>query len=84
MLNQNELKLVTNNPSQEEGDDFVSCEYGGDKLEVGFNINYLIEALDTLSTKKVNIGFNNSETGCLLTGEENSTSPQYIIMPMRV
>lgn len=84
LLGENEIKLVTNNPSQEEGDDLVSCEYSGDALEVGFNINYLIEVLDTLRTDKVGLSFKNSETGCLITGGENPSSPQYIIMPMRV
>ena len=84
ILNKNELKLAAHNPAQEEGEDLVSCEYTGDQFEVGFNVSYLVEVLETLTTEKININFNNSDTGCLITNNNNEGSPQYIIMPMRV
>ena len=80
-LKNNELKLAADQ-SQDQAEDYVSCDYSGDELVVGFNVSYLLEAIDAMDEDKILMKLNNSETGCLLTGETNT--PQYIIMPMRV
>ena len=82
-LNNDELKLAANNPSQEEGEDLIACDYTGPLVEIGFNVSYLVEALDALQTERVCIKLNNSDSGCLITSDKE-TSPQYVIMPMRV
>ena len=80
-LKNNELKLAADQ-SQDQAEDYVACDYQGDELVVGFNVSYLLEAIDAMDEDKVLIKLNDSETGCLMTGEKNT--PQYIIMPMRV
>lgn len=77
------LDLSTINSQQESGDESIECEYGGDDLEIGFNLSYLLETLDVIKTQYVAIYLGASDSGCLVTADGNDSS-KYIIMPMRV
>ena len=83
-LSKSETKLSTNNPSQEEGEDSISCSYSGDEMEIGFNLTYLIEVIDVISSDNVVLQLNNSDSGCLISSSNESALNKYIIMPMRV
>ena len=83
-LSSTETKLSTNNPSQEEGEDSISCTYNGENLDIGFNLTYLIEVIDVLSSENIVLQLNNSDSGCLISSKDNDALNKYIIMPMRV
>ena len=83
-LDSTSMKLTTNNPSQEEGEDSISCQYNGDNFDVGFNLTYLLEVIDVVKSDNLEIQLNNSDSGCLITSNTSATSSKYIIMPMRV
>jgi len=40
------LRVASNNAEQEEAVDELDIDYGGDSIEIGFNVTYLIDALD--------------------------------------
>ena len=77
------LNLSTINSQQESGDESIECVYGGDELEIGFNLSYLLETLDVISTQQIAIHLGGSDSGCLVTADGDESS-KYIIMPMRV
>ena len=79
-----ETKLSPNNPSQEEGEDSIACNYTGDAMDIGFNLTYLIEVIDVISSDNVVLQLNNSDSGCLISSNNASALNKYIIMPMRV
>jgi len=83
-LSKSETKLSTNNPSQEEGEDSITCNYTGDDMDIGFNLTYLIEVIDVISSDNVVLQLNNSDSGCLISSNNASALNKYIIMPMRV
>lgn len=83
-LSSSEIKLSTNNPSQEEGEDSISCDYNGDNMEIGFNLTYLIEVIDVISSDNIELQLNNSDSGCLISSQDKNALNKYIIMPMRV
>lgn len=83
-ISSSELKLSTTNPAQEEGEDFVPCSYSGEDIEVGFNLNYLLEVIDVVSTDNLILQLNNADSGCLLNNDSEKPLNKYIIMPMRV
>ena len=83
-LSKSEIIITTNNPSQEEGEDSVPCTYSGDNLEIGFNLTYLLEAIDVISTDKVDFQLNNADSGCMISSDTSEFNNKYIIMPMRV
>ena len=83
-LSSSEVRLSTNNPSQEEGEDSISCTYSGENLDIGFNLTYLLEVIDVISSENIVLQLNNSDSGCLISSQDNVALNKYIIMPMRV
>ena len=77
------LKIQANNPEQEEAQDEMEVEYQGDELEIGFNVNYLLDALAAVVGDEVEIGFIDNNSSCLIhaPGEDRS---RYVVMPMRL
>jgi len=83
LLSNGELKILANNPEQEEAEEIVSVEYEGDPLEIGFNVSYLIDVLSTLNSKRARITLSDPNSSALLEAEEGSDA-LYVVMPMRL
>jgi DNA polymerase-3 subunit beta len=83
LISNGELKILANNPEQEEAEEIVSVEYDGDPLEVGFNVSYLIDVLSTLKSGRVRITLSDPNSSALLEAEEGSDA-LYVVMPMRL
>lgn len=83
LLDEGQLTIMANNPEQEEAEDQVSVEYSGESLEVGFNVSYLQDVTNVLSTEKIKITLSDSNSSALLEEPENSDSA-YVVMPMRL
>jgi len=77
------LRVSTNNPEQEEAQEEVAVGYNGEALEIGFNVNYLIESLANLRSEDVILGLNDSNSSCLIHSPDTQT-PRYVVMPMRL
>lgn len=77
------LRLTAHNPEQEEAQEEVSTDYSGEGMEIGFNVNYMIEAASTLTTEQVDFGLNDPNSSCTLVSPD-TTYPLYVIMPMRL
>lgn len=82
-LSSGQLKVVANNPEQEEAEEVINVDYAGDSLEIGFNVSYLIDVLTTLSSEKVRITLSDPNSSALLEAEEGSDAV-YVVMPMRL
>lgn len=82
-LKPNLLTLQTHNPEQEEAEDQLEVVYPGDELEIGFNVNYLLDALSAIETDRVHIGLTDSNSSCLITAPDIATT-RYVVMPMRL
>ena len=48
-----ELVITANNPEQEEAEEVVDVQYGGESLEIGFNVAYLIDVLNAVNSDSV-------------------------------
>jgi len=77
------LRVAANNAEQEEAQDELDIDYGGDAIEIGFNVTYLIDALANMSQDMVTIELADSNSSALLTIPENATF-KYVVMPMRI
>jgi DNA polymerase III subunit beta len=77
------LKISAHNPEQEEAQEEIGLEYQGEMLEIGFNVNYLLEAVGALGGERIKLGLNDPNASCLLTVPDQ-VYPQYVIMPMRL
>ncbi len=77
------LRFTAHNPEQEEAQEEISTDYAGEGMEIGFNVNYMIEAISALHTDTIEFGLNDPNSSCTLASPE-TPYPQYVIMPMRL
>lgn len=77
------LRVASNNAEQEEAVDELDIDYGGDTIEIGFNVTYLIDALANMDQDMVKLELADANSSALLTIPENA-SFKYVVMPMRI
>jgi DNA polymerase-3 subunit beta len=77
------LTLQSHNPEQEEAEEELEIAYSGEELEIGFNVNYLLDALAAIDVGQVELGLTDANSSCLVSA---SSTPQakYVVMPMRL
>ena len=83
VLDSGMLMVAANNPEQETAEDELDIEYTGEKLEIGFNVTYLIEALSTLPSESVDVFLTDTSSSCLIQPHDDSNC-QFVVMPMRL
>jgi DNA polymerase III subunit beta len=77
------LTVQAHNPEQEEAEEEIEVNYEGIDLEVGFNVNYLLDALAAIDGQEVELGLTDSNSSCLIRSPGNATA-RYVVMPMRL
>ncbi len=77
------LRIETRNACHEEADVCMGLEYDGPLMDVGLNVSYLIDALQSLNDKNILLQFSNG-AGATLLSSPSRTAFKYILMPMRV
>ena len=82
-LNKQNLGITAHNPEQEEAHEDIAIEYSGEAMEIGFNVNYIIEAVSAVSTDDIILTLNDPNSSCMIFSPADKTT-QYIIMPMRL
>lgn len=82
-VRRNMLAVQAHNPEQEEAEEEIEVIYDGADLEVGFNVNYLLDALAAIDGKEVELGLTDSNSSCLIRSPGNAAA-RYVVMPMRL
>jgi DNA polymerase III subunit beta len=77
------LRIASSNAEQEEAKEEIEIDYGGDAIEVGFNVTYLMDALSNISQDMVKIELQDGNASALITVPEQSGF-KYVVMPMRI
>ena len=77
------LQVQTHNPSQEEAEDEIGAEYSGEKIEVGFNVQYLLDVLGVIDSEKVDLYVQDGNSSVLIMSADEPQG-RYVIMPMRL
>jgi len=77
------LSIASSNAEQEEAKEEIEIDYAGDVIETGFNVTYLMDALQNMSQDMVSIDLNDSAASALITIPEQSGF-KYVVMPMRI
>ena len=75
--------LQAHNPEQEEAEEELEVEYNGEDIEIGFNVNYLLDALGAVDGDEVTLSVQDSNSSCLIRqpGKDDCT---FVVMPMRL
>lgn len=77
------LVLQAHNPEQEEAEEELEVDYQGEEVEIGFNVNYLLDALAAIDGNEVTLGLTDANNSCLLTAP-TAVATKYVVMPMRL
>jgi len=77
------LRVASSNAEQEEAVDELEIDYGGDSIEIGFNVTYLIDVLSNMEQDMVKLDLADSNSSALITIPDNTTF-KYVVMPMRI
>ncbi|GAB2729010.1 DNA polymerase III subunit beta [Halomonas garicola] len=77
------LKVMANNPEQEEAEESIAVEYDGPAMEMGFNVGYLIDVMSVLGEDRVQMTLADPNSSALLE-EPGGGDSLYVIMPMRL
>jgi len=75
--------LQAHNPEQEEAEEEVEISYTGEDIEIGFNVNYLLDALAAIESDEVVLAVVDGNSSCLLQ-EPGKDDCKYVVMPMRL
>lgn len=77
------LVLQAHNPEQEEAEEEIEIAYDGADIEIGFNVNYLLEALGAIESEEVSLAVVDGNSSCLLRSPGDDGC-KYVVMPMRL
>lgn len=83
IIRENNMVLQAHNPEQEEAEEELEIQYSGEEIEIGFNVNYLLDALSAIESDEVSLALVDGNSSCLLT-EPGKDDCKYVVMPMRL
>ena len=77
------LKIVSSNAEQEEAHEELEVKYSGDNLDIGFNVNYLLDVLNNVAGSEVECAFGDASSSALISYASEKDF-KYVVMPMRI
>ena len=83
VLTDGSLKIVSSNTEQEEAEETLEVAYTGDALDIGFNVNYLLDVLNNVAGSEVECKFGDAASSALLSFPSEADF-KYVVMPMRI
>ncbi len=75
--------MQAHNPEQEEAEEELEVEYSGEDIEIGFNVNYLLDALAAVDGDEVTLSVLDGNSSCLIR-EPGKDDSKFVVMPMRL
>jgi DNA polymerase-3 subunit beta len=83
VLTEKTLRIISSNSEQEEAQEEIENDYHGPALDIGFNVNYLLDGLNSTPSQTVTFSFGDPNSSILITvaGENDY---KYVVMPMRI
>jgi len=83
ILTKGNLRIVCSNNEQEEAQEELEVNYTGEALDIGFNISYLLDVLNNLTSETIQCSFGDSNSSAMITIPKNDNF-KYVVMPMRI
>ena len=78
-----QLKISAHNPEQEEAQEEIEADTQVSDLAIGFNVNYLLDALNALRDEHVVIQLRDANSSALVREAGHSRS-RHVVMPLRL
>jgi DNA polymerase III subunit beta len=83
ILSPGSMKISSTNADQEEAVEEIEIDYGGDSIDIGFNVTYLLDVLNNLKCDNISISLGDANSSALVTIPDNDDF-KYVVMPMRI
>ena len=77
------VSIQAHNSEQEQAEEELGFEYNGDDIEIGFNVNYLLDAINAIDGEEVVLSIQDSNSSCLLR-HPSQDDCVFVVMPMRL
>lgn len=77
------LKIIAHNPQHEEAVEEIDAELNFDKLAIGFNVTYLLDALTAIESEKVRMELRDADSSCLITSGSGGKD-RHVVMPLKL
>ena len=78
-----QLKISAHNPEQEEAQEEIEADTKVSDLAIGFNVNYLLDALNALRGEEILIQLRDANSSALVREAANDKS-RHVVMPLRL
>jgi DNA polymerase-3 subunit beta len=82
-LNNGVMLIQSSNPERESAEEELDINYSGDTLEIGFNVTYLLDAINHLGGESIFFDLSGAESSTLLYDPEDEQT-RYVVMPIRL
>ena len=77
------LTIASTNADQEEAQEELPIQYDGAALDIGFNVDYLMDVLQHGASEFVHCSLGDANSSMLVTHVDSPTF-RYVVMPMRI
>ena len=83
VLTEKKLTIISSNSEQEEAQEEIETTYQGEAIDIGFNVNYLMDGLSNIHGDTAIFSFGDPNSSILISTSENPEF-RYVVMPMRI
>lgn len=77
------LHILANNQEQEEAEEVLAVDYAGEELDIAFNVVYLLDVLNTLTSETIQLTFIDANSRMFI-GEPDGADSMFLIMPLQL
>jgi len=77
------LKIIAHNPQQEEAEETLEAKLNFEQLSIGFNVLYLLDALNAIESEQVSLEMRDANSSCLITASVVG-SDRHVVMPLKL
>ena len=77
------MRITTTTLEQEEAVEELAIDYTGEKIEIGYNVTYLIDVARAINTEHIEINLQGEDGVCIIKqpGDDRSI---WLVMPLRI
>jgi len=80
-INENSLRISAHNPEHDEAEEEIAIEYMGSPISIGFNSQYLLDAVTNLDSEFAVLTLAANGSSCFIDESEHCAY-KFIVMPM--
>ncbi|MFT3741679.1 MAG: DNA polymerase III subunit beta [Gammaproteobacteria bacterium] len=82
-IRHNLLQIQATNPEAEEAEEILPIDYQGQELEIAFNVNYLLDVLNTTTAERIKLTILDATQRICIEGIDIDQS-LYLVMPLQI